>query len=144
MVLENAAYNTGLFGATGGQFLDLNPPNLSLSTLKEIIHKKTTSLFEISFVSGWLYGGGDYEQLSLVKEVASHFGMAFQIADDLDDMAQDKGNDRAVNVANVQGESYAQEMFHVEHNLFVEKASCLGLYTLEFQALTKVRKDRKD
>ena len=89
-VLENAAYNTGLHGATGGQFLDLIPPNLSLPTIKEIIHKKTISLFEISFVSGWLFGGGDLKKLSTVKQAASHFGMAFQIADDLNDRIQDK------------------------------------------------------
>ena len=56
--LENATYNTGLNGATGGQFLDIFPPDLSLPTLREVMHKKTVSLFEISFVSGWLYGGG--------------------------------------------------------------------------------------
>lgn len=58
LALQNAAFNTGLRGAVGGQLLDLTPPNLSLETLKEVIHKKTSSLFEISFVFGWLFGGG--------------------------------------------------------------------------------------
>jgi geranylgeranyl diphosphate synthase type II len=39
-------------------------------------HFKATSLFEISFVSGWLYGGGSLEKLSLVKRAALHFGLA--------------------------------------------------------------------
>ena len=92
--LESATSNTGLFGTTGGQFFDLQPPDLSLSTLRDIIHKKTVSLFEISFVFGWLFGGGDPKKLDLVKKLASHFGMAFQFADDIDDVDQDARNGR--------------------------------------------------
>jgi len=99
LALENATYNTGLTGATGGQFLDIFPPSLTLATLREIIHKKTVSLFEISFVSGWLFGGGELSALPNVKKAASHFGTAFQIADDLDDMEQDVANERRVNFA---------------------------------------------
>lgn len=134
-ILENAAYNTGLHGATGGQFLDLSPPNLDLPTLKEIIHKKTSSLFEISFVTGWLFGGGDINALPLVKKAASHFGLAFQIADDLDDKSQDKINGSQVNLANVCGQKAAREMFHVEHSRFIQTTQQLGLTTPEYQEL---------
>ena len=138
VVLENAAYNTGLHGATGGQFLDLVPPNLSLSTLKEIIHKKTISLFELSFVSGWLFGGGALEKLPLVKQAAYHFGMAFQIADDLNDQVQDQKNNRKINMANVLGEEAAQKMFHEEHSAFLKMVDLIGLNTPEFQALASL------
>lgn len=114
MALENAAYNTGLMGATGGQFLDIFPPDLNLPTLRDVIHKKTVSLFEIAFVFGWLFGGGNPEALPLVKKAASHFGMAFQIADDLDDMEQDAKNGRKVNMAVVFGLEAAQNMFSEE------------------------------
>ena len=50
--------------------------------LKEILYKKTVTLFETAFVFGWLFGGGMIAQLDLVKKAAYHFGMAFQIADD--------------------------------------------------------------
>jgi len=114
LALENATYNTGLCGATGGQFLDIFPPELSINTLRDIIHKKTVSLFEISFVFGWLFGGGEVALLNKVKEAASHFGMAFQIADDLEDLAQDAKNGRKVNMAAVCGEKAAVDMFHEE------------------------------
>ncbi len=114
LALENATYNTGLLGATGGQFLDLNPPDLNLTTLRDILHKKTVSLFEIAFVSGWLFGGGAVDALETVKQAASHFGMAFQIADDLDDLEKDRQNGRVVNMAALFGVEAAQNMLREE------------------------------
>lgn len=112
--LENAAFNTGLSGATGGQFLDIFPPDLSEITLREVIHKKTISLFEIAFVFGWLFGGGNPNDLSLIKTCASRFGMAFQIADDLGDVDQDIKNGRKINMAVVFGVDYAKNAFEKE------------------------------
>ena len=114
LALENAAFNTGLSGATGGQYLDIFPPNLTQETLREVIHKKTTSLFEISFVFGWLFGGGDVTELSLVKACASHFGMAFQVADDLGDVEQDLKNGRKINMAGVFGMETAKQILQKE------------------------------
>lgn len=135
LALENASLNTGLEGATGGQFMDLMPSDLSLPTLKQVIHQKTTSLFEIAFVYGWLFGGGDLQKLPLVKETASHFGLAFQIADDLGDMQQDIKNDRKVNVANVIGKEAALSMFHEELSSYLLKINDLGLPKDDFQHL---------
>jgi geranylgeranyl diphosphate synthase type II len=114
LTLENATYNTGLNGATGGQFLDILPPDLSLPTLCEVIHKKTVSLFEISFVSGWLFGGGDMSSLPWIKKAASHFGMAFQLADDIQDLHQDAFNERFVNMAAVMGTETTEKMMQNE------------------------------
>lgn len=114
MALENAAFNTGLSGATGGQFLDIAPPDLSELTLREVIHKKTTSLFEIAFVFGWLFGGGNPLKLPIVKQCASHFGMAFQVADDLGDVEQDFKKGRKVNIAGVFGVDRASKILEEE------------------------------
>ncbi len=118
LALENASYNTGLFGATGGQYLDLSPPSLSQDVVREVLQKKTVTLFEISFVFGWLFGGGDVDLLPVVKQGAAHFGMAFQIADDLDDMDQDQANNHPLNFANVFGKQEAMAMFHEEITSF--------------------------
>ena len=123
LALENASFNTGLSGATGGQLLDLFPPNLSPNTLREMMKKKTASLFEISFVFGWLFGGGNEAQLSIVRDAASHFGLAFQIADDLGDVSQDLKNERVVNLANVLGEEEARRMLLDELDAY---RACLG------------------
>jgi geranylgeranyl diphosphate synthase type II len=138
LALENATYNTGLCGATGGQFLDLTPPNLSLALVQEVIHKKTVTLFEISFVLGWLFGGGDLTQLNLVKKSAAHFGMAFQIADDLDDMAQDSAHQHALNIANILGKEWAKQMFHEEMKQFDQTLQELKLSQSDLQALARL------
>lgn len=138
IALENVSLNTGLFGATGGQYLDIAPPNLSLVTLREIIQKKTVTLFEISFVLGWIYGGGAFEKLDQVKKTASHFGYAFQIADDLGDMEQDIANNRLINLANVCGKDVANKMFHEELQQFHASLALLGLRSDEFIALSEM------
>jgi geranylgeranyl diphosphate synthase type II len=135
LAVENASYNTGFFGATGGQFIDIFPPNLELSTLRDLIQKKTVSLFEISFVFGWLFGGGAIEQLPLLKQAAGHFGMAFQIADDLEDMEQDLKNERAINLAAVMGVEAATKMFHEEIAACRSTLAQLGLASKELIAL---------
>lgn len=135
LALENATFNTGILGATGGQFLDIYPPNLSLEAAKEVIHKKTISLFEISFVLGWLFGGGDLSQMPLVKKGAEHFGLAFQIADDLEDQAQDQLNQRFINLANLCGKEAAQRLFYTELQLFEAILLQLGLESEDLRAL---------
>lgn len=135
LAIENASYNTGVFGATGGQFLDLAPPNLTLETLKEVVHKKTGTLFEISFVIGWLFGGGEIVKLPLVKKCSHHFGMAFQIADDMGDSEQDIKNGRAINFANVLGKANAIKLFQVEVKAFKDCLKELGLQSSELVVL---------
>jgi len=127
LALQNSAHNTGLLGATGGQFLDIYPPDLSLQTVLEVIHKKTVSLFEIAFVFGWLYGGGAEEQLPLIKKAASHYGTAFQIADDLGDMEQDLKNKRMINLANLLGKNEAEQMLKTEIKGYQRVLEELGL-----------------
>lgn len=133
--LQNVSFNTGFHGAVGGQFLDLNPPNTSLETLKEVIQKKTVSLFEIAFVLGWLFGGGDIKKLKLVKAAAGHFGMAFQIADDIGDMQQDVDNQRFVNVAVAFGVEKAQHMLQQEIEHYHKILSELNLASSELTQL---------
>ena len=101
---------------------------------------KTSSLFEVAFVNGWLFGGGAIDSLDQIKRAAAHFGLAFQIADDLGDMEQDIRNKREVNLANVLGKDAAIEMFHGELQTFHLILKELGLDTESFKALTGVLK----
>jgi len=143
LTLENAAINSGLYGATGGQFLDLFPQKLSEESLREILHKKTVSLFEISFVFGWLFGGGSIKDLDKVKRLSAHFGMAFQILDDFEDATKDLMNECKVNIVNVCGVLRAQEMLEVEIKGYHEMLQELSLEKLPqnfqsfFQGLNK-------
>lgn len=138
LALENATYNTGILGVTTGQFLDLFPPNQEVETLKNVLNKKTVTLFEIAFVLGWIFGGGDLELLGRVKEVAYHWGMAFQIADDLDDMLQDDMQKKEVNLASVIGLKPAIQLFNDEISSLKSKLKELSLDTQDFLAMVNV------
>jgi len=135
LALQNATHNAGIQGASGGQYLDLYPSEFSIATLKEVIHKKTVTLFEISFVFGWLFGGGDISKLDLVKKAASHFGMAFQIVDDLGDIFQDLNNKRTVNIAISYGKENAFHMFQEEIQGFFKVVKELGIESQDFRDL---------
>lgn len=137
-VIENAAYNAGLQGATGGQFLDLYPPEITEEVVYEVIRKKTVSLFEISFVTGWLFGGGDTALLEVVKEAACHFGTAFQIADDLEDLEGDEINQRKINYAAVFGREQAYKTFHEEIDRFLGKLAFLSIKSPELTAVASL------
>lgn len=135
IALEQATRGAGILGATGGQFYDLFPPPLTLETLRQVIYKKTVTLFEISFVFGWIFGGGDLVRLDRVKNAAYHFGMAFQIADDLGDLAQDEKNQRDINLAKHIGKDRAFAVFEEELKMFKIYLMELGLDTPSFKKM---------
>jgi geranylgeranyl diphosphate synthase, type II len=135
LALEQATRCAGILGATGGQFYDLFPPTLTLDTLRQVIYKKTVTLFEVSFVFGWIFGGGDIERLGRVKKAAYHFGMAFQIADDLGDLAQDEKNQRDINLAKHVGKQRAFVVFEEELKLFKIHLMELALDTPSFKKM---------
>lgn len=125
IALENVAHNTGVLGATGGQWLDLFVPHPNPEELKEILYKKTVSLFEIAFVLGWLFGQGDLKKLPEVKSCAAHFGVAFQIADDLHDALQDNAHVYGANYALTLGQETAKRECLKEIEAFSKELSRL-------------------
>jgi len=138
LCLEAATRCAGIAGATNGQFLDLYPPDESLETVKKILYQKTVTLFEISFIFGWIFGGGNSDRLEEVKLCAYHLGMAFQIADDLIDGVQDVGT---INIAAACGREEAFRLFQEEISLFTESLKSLGLWTKSFQVVVRFLKE---
>jgi geranylgeranyl diphosphate synthase type II len=112
--LEIATRCAGIGGATGGQFLDLFPPNRNEETIRKIMIQKTVTLFQISFAFGWLFGGGDAALLKKVEMAAHHLGMAFQIADDLQDEGQDAFQQDKINIVSVLGRARSCDLFDEE------------------------------
>ncbi len=127
--LEAATRCAGIHGATNGQFLDLYPPDGTVETVQKIIYQKTVTLFEIAFVFGWVFGGGDVKQLAAVKKCAYHLGMAFQIADDL----VDHDTDSRINMALAVGREKATHLFEEEVAAFVDALKHLKLWNPQFQ-----------
>jgi len=134
VAIKQMSQAAGLSGATNGQFLDLYPPDNSIETIIKIMEQKTITLFEMSFVLGWIFGGGNLDQLEDLKKCAYHFGLAFQIADDLQDVQQDS---KEINIAVKLGVTEAKNWFYKEINLFTEKMKSLNLLTESFELITK-------
>lgn len=132
-----ASKTTGIEGASGGQFLDLYPPSEDYKTYEETVLKKTVSLFEISFILGWLFGLGSIERLDEVKKAAYHYGMAFQIADDFDDLQKDLSLGRKMNAALLLGKKEALEMFYVEIANYKSCLKKLGIESAELLMLAE-------
>ena len=129
--LAHASRCAGILGATGGQFLDLFSKASSIQDVQNIIYKKTVTLFEVSFVFGWIFGGGDLKQIEKIKQVALHFGMAFQIADDFHDFFQDKK--QSFNAVRCLGVEKSRALFQEEMDLLELNLKELSLYTPEFE-----------
>lgn len=141
IALESATHCAGILGATGGQFLDLYPPNHSLEMVKQVIYKKTVTLFEFSFVLGWIFGGGDLQKLDFVKRVAYHFGMAFQTADDIGDMLQDEKKQREISIARLIGKERALRFFEEQMGHLQTGLRDLELLTPSFEKMSKILMD---
>ena len=136
IALSHSSRAAGIRGATMGQYLDLNPSTHSLEMMRDILYKKTGTLFEISFVFGWLFGGGIIELLDQVKQAAYHFGMAFQVVDDMGDFAQDEKNRREINVARLLGKQRAYNLFRKEMDSFKLLLNELEINTPSFEKMS--------
>ncbi|MDE3055160.1 MAG: polyprenyl synthetase family protein [Verrucomicrobiota bacterium] len=135
LALQTATRCGGLQGATYGQYLDLFPPDISWKTASQIIAQKTISLFQLSFVFGWLFGGGDANQLEVVEKCAWHFGMAFQLADDWEDELQDKKREQTVNAINLLGREETERLFQKELDGLENSLKVLGLWIQPLQEI---------
>lgn len=79
---------SGRYGMIGGQMDDIEGEKKSLS-LEEIIllqQKKTGALFEYACEAGAIIGGASEQEQLALKNYAKHFGLAFQITDDILDV----------------------------------------------------------
>ena len=93
-VLRAAAYiakNAGISGMIGGQVLDIESENKTISQDKlRVLHeKKTGGLMCAAACGGAILGGADEAQVTALEQFARHLGLAFQIKDDILDVEGD-------------------------------------------------------
>lgn len=97
--LRELAEAAGPGGLVGGQVDDVEAEGreLDLSALEAIHRRKTGALFRASVRIGGILGGGSGEQLEALTRYGEELGLAFQIADDILDEAEerDKGKGKA-------------------------------------------------
>jgi len=93
-LFSEISHALGANGASGGQYMDISSKEdlfneFGSDNMFELMQKKTATFFEISFISGWIVGGGDMDKIDEIRKAGSNFGIAFQIADDIGDMKKD-------------------------------------------------------
>ena len=89
-IIEMSAKLIGMDGTIGGQFMDLNYNHPSEEEILLIHTKKTGSLFYLSALLGAELSNFPIDERNSIIEYAKHFGLLYQIVDDLNDTEEDK------------------------------------------------------
>lgn len=87
-VADEISQAAGTAGMVGGQVLDLEAENrrISMDELRRVHMGKTGALFRAALRSGAILAGASKDQLAALTAYADHFGLAFQITDDILDV----------------------------------------------------------
>lgn len=87
-VVDEISRAAGAEGMVGGQVLDIKAENRSISMeeLRRVHMGKTGALFHAALRSGAILAGATEHQLAALTAYADHFGLAFQITDDILDV----------------------------------------------------------
>jgi len=132
-LIEMTAKLVGMEGATGGQFLDLNKKGISKDDVINIYIKKTSSLFYLSALLGSELAGYTYDERASVLAFAKHFGLLFQLVDDIKDMDEDK----RINIVKICGLHRAMEMMEEEKNNCLKELNHIEGDTSKLKELTE-------
>jgi geranylgeranyl diphosphate synthase type II len=136
-IYQTASTGIGLQGLIGGQQLDLEPQGYDEAQIMKLIDLKTGALFDVCFVFGWLWGGGAVEKLDDLHRMSQHFGRAFQILDDIDDLEQDRAAGKKTSYALAFGEEAAKTQIRENVDQFCLLARRLGLEKSPLVTLTE-------
>ena len=82
----------GIYGMIGGQVIDVKETGHSIpkEVLDTIYELKTSALIEASMMIGAVLAGASKEETAAVERIAGKVGLAFQIQDDILDVAGDE------------------------------------------------------
>jgi len=91
-VIREVAEAAGSQGMIGGQVMDLEAEGrrIDYETLRTLHSLKTGRLFRASLRAGAILAGMDESGLEALSNYAEHFGLAFQISDDILDVQGDE------------------------------------------------------
>ena len=114
--------NAGSLGMVGGQVLDINSEERTLSEQEvlDIQTRKTGALINAACVLGVIAGGGTEEQTAAAAQFAAGLGLAFQIRDDMldvigtaEEMGKGVGTDEGKNTfVRLYGLEKCEELVH--------------------------------
>ncbi|HHT72744.1 MAG TPA: polyprenyl synthetase family protein [Firmicutes bacterium] len=119
-VMGELAFASGSHGMVGGQVADIlgaqKAEAADQAVLLHYIHShKTGALFKAALRCGGLIGGASPDQLGTLTEFGEHFGLAFQITDDiLDEVGEAEALGKAVGRDREMGKLTYPSLFGLE------------------------------
>lgn len=110
-----------------GQSMDLNMKEDD--NIEDLIKLKTCSLFSLSFVIGGLFSRVPVD-IKTFKQIGIHFGMMFQLIDDIDDIDDDK---KCTNYISVKGYNNSLIKFKEEKEKCITLMKSVSIYSVEME-----------
>jgi len=113
-IAAEIAMAAGPRGMIAGQWLDINfqPENRDPDAYREMACRKTAGLIRVSASSGARLAGAPEAAIQSLEQYGTYLGLAFQLWDDLQDLAQDQsaGKPFRPNLARILGTAPALEL----------------------------------
>ena len=147
-VNEISEYITNLIE---GQYYDLQflNVNIDIEILYRINSKKTSPLFSLSFVLGYLMIVHfrkdfviEYKIIEDLKKLGELFGLIFQLNDDIIDKDEDEREGKLLNMAVHLGIKKSKDVFDEKCDDFCKKLDNLGLLNDNFKEIIILLKNR--
>ena len=131
-LIDHVSASLSFTGASGGQLIDLQ--KVRMRSLEDAILRKTSSFFEIAFLTGYVMGNmlavdqrcTDTHIIDRIRAAALDFGMAFQIYDDFGDIHEDPPWS---NYVSTHGSSRSTKEFDERIQSAIATLTELGVYT---------------
>lgn len=100
-IMQQLSLSAGSIGMINGQFGDIRAEGqrVSLETLQTIHHLKTGQLLQFCVYAGCVISDVSIEIRTQLVQFATHFGLAFQIHNDILDIAQDEQLEKSTYVS---------------------------------------------
>jgi geranylgeranyl diphosphate synthase type II len=144
--IHNAIGEKGLCGGEIQEILSRrNNEQCSDEKLRDVIRKKTSSLFLVSFLSGYVFMYPELDKFTEVEDLANEFGFLFQVQDDIQDFDEDKKAERKYNYAILHGKNKSLKDLKESIYRFVSKAQALEIWSPFFaEIIAKIIKKVND
>ena len=92
--LRILANKAGIYGMVAGQVVDIEsedrPGDVTMDTIRFIHENKTAAMIESSMMIGAALAGASDDEISIMEQIGSDVGLAFQIRDDILDVTGDE------------------------------------------------------
>jgi geranylgeranyl diphosphate synthase type II len=130
----------GPIGMVGGQALDIEAQKPTLELLKEIHKRKTGRLIQVSVEAAAVLCEASNSQLQALRTYGEQLGLAFQLADDLQDF--DSESPEKVSFASAMGVPETIRYLEESSDLALKAIADFGPQAEDLRQMIRLNRDR--